>query len=738
MKLHLYKALKLEFKISLDRVVGDERGIYVGDSHQTVYALEPDDDRVRWQMPARGFEPRALAGDVLVLCGDRVRGLRGVDIRTGATRWTSAPTVTFDHCDTWRDGLLRAHAVSQPTEVRCIDPATGEVLEEILLDGRAALLGDERALYTHGESAGRCVDLRDRSVAWQRPVFDVAREAAGIPLDPRTHPLASFHGPDTVVVQYGPGLAAFRAATGETLWTARLPAAPHSSVAVALGCAMASTRQETIAFDVESGRIRWIRPQREAPADRVAEPATPPRQTFQGMFVSHEADGLDLVDAQSGQTLCSAPGRTFSDVAQAGDKLVALRWDGRVNVFGLERGLVTPRKPKPPPERKVVRVRGGGLAFEETARVKLPGLSWPSRAVLTADALVVSDPDHGVVQLARDGWRVGWQKPAGSPEIAWAVGGVVLAPLARRGRVVAYRAVDGETAWEAESQRGQAWILDQRRLLVAPSRASGLRVLDVETGHVLQTIDCHLPRVLCAAGGRIVLASTRPPKDELDAIRTLTDEPGVDQGVAEAILGHDQPATDALLVQTAGHFAVVDVEEGRAIWSRALEPELKEMAGLDGELRLQVVGADADWVLFWHWSHESYGSVLWGVSMVTGAVAWQARLEGRGQASFDGSWVWVPIEKPGFECVDVQTGALRRRHAPTVNLVHPVGSYGAYHLSTATRSIDFYHPLQETQRLPLANGTQLAVDASPELLLVERHRVRVLEQVAAKPSPPAR
>jgi hypothetical protein len=151
--------------------------------------------------------------------------------------------VTFDHCDTWRDGLLRAHAVSQPTEVRCIDPATGEVLEEILLDARAALLGDERALYTDGESAGRCVDLRDRSVAWQRPVFDVAREAAGIPLDPRTHPLASFHGPDTVVVQYGPGLAAFRAATGETLWTARLPAAPHSSVAVALGCAVASTRR---------------------------------------------------------------------------------------------------------------------------------------------------------------------------------------------------------------------------------------------------------------------------------------------------------------------------------------------------------------------------------------------------------------------------------------------------------------------------------------------------------------
>lgn len=726
MKLHRHQAIKLNTK-SLDRVVGDDRGIYVGDLLRKTLALEPDDYRVRWEMNVKGLSPVLAAGNTVVLGRSLGKGdLRGVDALTGATRWTKDAR----ECFPWRDGLLR---YTRHDGVVCsFDPATGQVVEEIALGTGVLILDDWHALVTATEHAERCIDLRNRSVVWESPIFDVAGEAAGTSSCEDGCRAAYLHPPGILVVQRGSGLAAFGLGAGETRWTAALPGEPQAAISVDLGCVVATTSHDMIAFDVNDGHVRWIRPRPDPPAGHVPEAFVPPRHVFRGMFLSKERDGLYLIDAASGTTAAAAPGLTFADVAAVGDKLVAVRYDGRLNVFGLDRQGASPRPPRPAARGKVTKAKGGPLAFEEIARVKLPGLRWPSRAIRTIEAVFVSDPDHGVIKIGRDGWRIEWRKPAGTPELAWAVGGMVFAPLARRERIVAFRASDGERAWEAESQRGQVWPLDERRVVVAPLGPGRLRVLEVATGRVLQTIDSELPRVLAAAGGLVALSRFLPAADDLgDALRAAADEPGADQGLAEAEVADDAEAFERLLQGTGGRFAVIDVEGGRTIWSRELEPALKDMAGLDVKLSIRVVGTTDEWLLLSHSGRPSYGRDLWGVSMVTGAVAWHVQFQGHDALAFDGAYVWKPIDDRGFECVDIQTGTLKRRHAVTATRTYPQGSYGAYLVSANTRKVDFYHPDHDTQRLDLENGMQVLLGAPPELLLIEGGRLRVFRETSA-------
>lgn len=697
MRLDLRQSIKLKTK-NLQRVVADPGGIYVGDSLLKVFALEPDDFRVRWDIKARGFDPVA-AGDVVVLFSDSEGVLSGVDARTGETRWTLSPEEHPLECSPWRGGLLRLTTGEHDRALLSLDPATGAIVEEIVLGSWAQVLDDWHALLVIDEHTGRCVDLRDGNVVWERPVFDLPRDAAAVPPGAKVHPMVGFHPPGTVVIQVGTGLAAVQLGSGDTLWATSLPTEPTAFMTVDLGCVVTTTPHEMIAFDAGDGRVRWIRARRPVPEGYLAQPFVPPRHAWQGMLLSLEQDGLYLIDPESGKDVASAAGLTFVDVATIGESLVAVREDGRVNVFRLDRSPVRAKTSKATRGRTVVRARGGTLTFEEIARVELPGLRSPSRVVPTAEAVFVSDAAHGVVKVARDGWRVDWRKPSGSFEITWASGGVAIARLAAQGRVVALRDSDGERVWETESTQGQAWVLDEGRLLTVPPGSGNVRVVEIRTGRVLRALERRLARVLGTAGGLV------------------------------AVVADDGSAAERLLPGTSGPFAVIDVEDGRTIWSRQLEPALKEMARHDDRLNLQVTGIDAEWLVLWHWSPPSYGSDLWGVSMVTGAVAWHVRLEGHGRAAFDGSHVWSPIEKPGFECVEVRTGTRIRREAPTFVVLRHVGGYGRYQVSVATRKVDFYHAQQETQRLHLEHDARLVAGTSPDLFLAEPERLRVLREL---------
>jgi hypothetical protein len=79
MKLARLKSLKLPYRTGFGGIAGDTAGIYVGDDDQNVYALEPADYRIRWELAAKGYDPRLVIGDTLVLVmveTDRLRVLR--------------------------------------------------------------------------------------------------------------------------------------------------------------------------------------------------------------------------------------------------------------------------------------------------------------------------------------------------------------------------------------------------------------------------------------------------------------------------------------------------------------------------------------------------------------------------------------------------------------------------------------------------------------------------------------
>jgi hypothetical protein len=97
--------------------------------------------------------------------------------------------------------------------------------------------------------------------------------------------------------------------------------------------------------------------------------------------------------------------------------------------------------------------------------------------------------------------------------------------------------------------------------------------------------------------------------------------------------------------------------------------------------------------------------------------------------------IWMRGERDGVRIVHADTGEVTDIEG-LGGFVDPNQTWGDYGLSLKTGSLDMYHPNGTSMRLKLRHQAGTAIEASPHLILIEPHRLRVVRQVA--PSSPGR
>jgi outer membrane protein assembly factor BamB len=717
-ELERVNALKLPYRNGSYYAFGNHRSLFLSNPHHHICRLNPDDYTLSWEHPWTHIREKTLVGDTLIFSGyDSVHGLNA---ETGEERWKHKATGWAEH------GQGRLILYLQSCGYVIIDPQTGDVerrLSPPSFQGCVVRTLPHCAIL-HGKANDnqmfRAFEFDAQQVRWE---FSPRRHLA---LTSHAHitPTVVGMSSDTSVLllELDGHLIAVRVSDGVVVWQ-RAPSGQnyHRSCA---GLLFLLENRDLVCLDIASGDIVW----------RMPPPPNSPYGFFslacdviyRGLLVLSDSTRILLASPQDGTIHATY---TVSKVARIdvwNERLIAIMYNGRVDL------LVT--SDSPAPKRRTARIialstPSSAERDQRAEQRRASRLSPPRPTPVPTIEVIASIPTgtsrtpriptpvvgpNGVFFVLRDdtGAYVGIRKHARStyervweiPPIdvvqpAWATDAHLVCGRGIHDRVEVLDTADGRSLWSTESQRGESWAW--RELVVtSPYEPAEIRLLDPATGQCERTIRRPLEHLCDVSGDLALVCATRPVVSE---------------------------AFGLTFKVPIAPFAVVDLETGRVKWQRAIFERLPQE--LDPHWNPKIFGVGPRTAVAYAGDH------LAGVDLATGDFVWQMSVAGPSvrPVHFAHNRIWMTGGNDGLRIVHADTGEVTDIEGRG-GLVFPEQIWGDFAVCCSSKSLDLYHPNGTSMRLKLRNEARAAIEASPDLILVEPHRLRIVRQVV--PSSP--
>jgi outer membrane protein assembly factor BamB len=702
-KLERVQALKLPYgggDYVFYEVLGSRRGLFLTDSERYMCRVDPDDYTVSWEIPWKRAMWQKFVADTLVAShGATVWGLNP---DTGETLWEHEANGWVEHGE---DRLLLFTGNGGYT---IINPRTGAVDCRVTaspfrghafcIDSRSAVLVGEK----HENQILRGFDFETRQIRWELSL----RRDVGLYAGADELPIFVGTSSDKsiLVVRLGRNLVAVRVSDGSVVWH-REPNGDHTPPRSAAGLTFIIEDRDLVCFDIASGDIAWRKPP-DQPHHNFHLASD---KTYAGFVVlGYGCERICLASPQDGTIHATYTGDAGPRVEVWSDGVIVFRNHGHMDLLAVgDRSTPTrqstetiavstpssaarerraedqrARRPIPPPVRTI----------EVIATILARTAGENPAPVVGPDAVYVVMPEattgYVVQKLARPSYERVWRTSPLGGEPKWATESHLVCGHGFHHRVEAFDTADGRSLWSADSHRGASWAW--RDLIVtSPPVVAEIRLLDPSTGRCERTIRRPLPRLCHVSGDLALVCATR-------------------HGMAGASGWEIDP------------FAVVDLETGQLKWQGAI---FERFPAEDGSLgSAEILGVGSRVAVVWA------GQVVAGIDLTTGDLAWKVSIHSSSRRPyFARNRVWTS-DANTVQSIDTDTGKVTiikgRGEIP-----EPCAIWGDYVVSLATKGLDLYHLDGTSMRLKLRNEARTAIEASPDLILVEHGRLRIVRQI---------
>jgi outer membrane protein assembly factor BamB len=721
MNLGRVQALKLPYRDHSYYALGSRHGLFLSNWPHHIFRVDPDDYRVSWELPWAGIRSKTLVGDMLII-SDR-DDVHGVNAETGDTRWKHKANRAAEH----GQGRLILYPLSGGYLV--VDAQTGDVerrLSPPSFQGYVVrTLPDCTILQGKAEDGQtfHAFDFEAQEVRWE---FSPRRHLNFTGSD-HISPTVVGASPDAsiLLLELDRHLIAVRVSDGVVIWQHE-HAGTHTNHRTCAGLTFLLEKRDLVCLDIASGDIAW---RMAPPSHGYASFSLACDGLYRDLLVLSDGLSISLASPQDGTIHASYTDRAVSRVAAWDEGLIAITSKQRVDLLAAREESTEQSSEQSAPKRRPARaialrtpssVEHKQRAEQRRASRRSP----PKPAPVPTIEVIASIPTGtsrtpvmptpvvgpngvffvlrendgtyaGIRKLARSTYEKVWETPPSEVAPAWATDAHLVCGDDRTDRVEVLDVADGRSLWSTESQRGESWAW--RDLIVtSPDEPAEIRLLDPATGRCERTIQRPL-EVLCGVSGDLAL---------ICAAR------------------HEWAAwIGATLRVPIDPFAVVDLGTGRVKWQRGIFERLTSEHEPHRDAEVFAVGPTTAVV--------STGDHLAGVDLTTGDLVWQMSLVNHGRRMgvrhVANNRIWMTGENGSVRIVRADTGEVTDIEGRGGRL-SPYQTWGDYGISFSKGFLDMYHPNGTSMRLKLRNDVCAAVEASPDLILVERKRLRVVRQ----------
>jgi outer membrane protein assembly factor BamB len=717
-KLERVQPLKLPYRNSDYYTLGTRRGLFLSNPHHHVFRLNPDDYTVSWEFAWTHIRRTTLVGDMLIFSDyDSVKGLNA---ETGETRWSHKSTGAAEH----GEGRLLVYLYDglENSGYLVVDPRTGDVERHVSppsFHGSVVRTLPDCAILrgkAHDRQTFHAFDFDAQQMRWEFSPRRHLNFTGSEFTDPAVVGMSSDES--VLLFELAGHLTAVRVSDGGVVWQ-RKPSGQnyHRSCA---GLTFILENRDLVCLDTASGDIVWRMP----PPPNSPSPygcfSLACDEIYRGLLVLSGSKSILLASPEDGTIHATYPvPSTVLRVDVWNEGLLAILRDGRADLLATSETSAPKRKPA----RMIALSTPSSVEhYRRAEQQRAKRLSPPRPAPVPTIEVIASIPTGtagtpriptpvvgpngvfflllenngtfaGIRKLARSTYERVWETPPSEVEPAWATDAHLVCGRYQMDRVEVLDTADGRSLWSTESQRGESW--PWRDLIVtSPYEPAEIRLLDPATGRCERTIQRPLEK-LCGVSGDLALvcAATHSKVETLGVTFRRPMDP----------------------------FAVVDLETGDVKWQRAIFERWLSEHDPRSSAKIFAIGPRTAVV--------RGGDNLAGIDLATGDLVWEMSVVSGGLPThvhhFAHNRIWIGGRKDSVRIVHADTGEVTDLEG-LGGSVYLNQTWGDYGLSFKTESLDMYHPNGTSMRLKLRNQARAAIEAAPDLILIEPHRLRVV------------